>query len=171
MPENNYAFIDSQNVNLGIRAMGWQLDFAKFRIYLREKYDVNRAYLFIGYVPGNDRLYTALQSMGYICVFKPTLIRHDGKIKGNCDAELVLQSMIDYAAYDTAIIVTGDGDFYCLVRYWIEKKKLKAIIVPNESRYSALLKLKASRPYLRYMNNLREKLSYKKESPHKDGTL
>lgn len=171
MAENNYAFIDSQNVNLGIRTLGWQLDFRKFRIYLREKYEISRAYIFIGYAPGNDRLYTALQDMGYICVFKPALIRHDGKIKGNCDAELVLQSMIDLDVYNGAVIATGDGDFYCLINYWIQKKKLKAIFIPNKERFSALLKLKSSRPYLRYMNNLQPKLSYKKESPHKDETL
>jgi len=34
--ENNYAFIDGQNLNLGIRELGWKLDFKKLRIYLRE---------------------------------------------------------------------------------------------------------------------------------------
>ncbi len=35
--ENNYAFIDGQNLNLGIKRLGWALDFKKFRVYLREK--------------------------------------------------------------------------------------------------------------------------------------
>ena len=30
----NYAFIDSQNVNLVIRDIGWKLDWSKFRIYI-----------------------------------------------------------------------------------------------------------------------------------------
>lgn len=34
--QNNYAFIDSQNLNLSIREQGWILDFGKFRIYLRD---------------------------------------------------------------------------------------------------------------------------------------
>ena len=34
--ENNFAFIDSQNVNLGIRDSGWILDFKRFRVYLKE---------------------------------------------------------------------------------------------------------------------------------------
>lgn len=59
--ENNYAFIDSQNLNLGIRSLGWKLDFTKFRRYLREKYQVATAYLFIGYVPQNQDFYSALQ--------------------------------------------------------------------------------------------------------------
>ena len=44
----NYAFVDSQNVNLAIRELGWKLDFKRFRVYLREKYGVEKAYLFIG---------------------------------------------------------------------------------------------------------------------------
>ena len=54
---NNYAFIDSQNLNLSIRSLGWKLDFARFRIYLKEKYGVTKAFLFIGYVEGNNDLY------------------------------------------------------------------------------------------------------------------
>lgn len=44
----NYAFIDSQNLNLAIRAQGWKLDFKRFRVYLRDKYHVETAYLFSG---------------------------------------------------------------------------------------------------------------------------
>lgn len=77
-----YAFIDSQNLNLGIRSQGWELDFKKFRLYLKNKYHVEKAYLFIGLVPGNEQLYTRLLEMGYVLVFKPTVeYREDGKKK------------------------------------------------------------------------------------------
>lgn len=168
--ENNYAFIDSQNLNLAIRGLGWALDFHRFRIYLRENYGVAKAFLFIGYVQGNNELYTALQEAGFICVFKPTLVYKDGTTKGNCDAELVLHAMIEYTNFEKAIIVTGDGDFYCLVRHFIEQEKLKAVLIPNRLKFSALLKFKMFRPYLRYMNDLRERLEYKKRKPREDGT-
>lgn len=87
----------------------------------------------------------------------------DGKTKGNCDAELVLQAMIEYPNYNKAMIVTGDGDFYCLVKYLIEKSKLMAIIIPNKHKFSALLNFKICRPFLRFMNDLKIKLEYKKE--------
>jgi len=29
--ENNYAFIDAQNLNLGIQSLGWKLNYKKFR--------------------------------------------------------------------------------------------------------------------------------------------
>lgn len=169
--ENNYAFVDSQNLNLSIRALGWRLDFKRFRVHLHEKYGVTRAFLFIGYVEGNNDLYTSLQEAGFICIFKPTLEYKDGTTKGNCDAELVLQAMIEYPNYNKAIIVTGDGDFYCLAKYLLEKGKLKALIVPNKFKFSALLKFKIFRPYLRFMNDLRKKLEYEKKRPYEDGTL
>lgn len=168
--EKNYAFIDSQNLNLSIRSLGWNLDFKRFRTYLKEKYNVTQAFLFIGYIKGNGDLYAALQKAGFICIFKPTLEYKDGQTKGNCDAELVLQAMIEYPKYDQAVIVTGDGDFYCLVKYLIEKDKLKAIIVPNMHKFSALLKFEICQPFLRYMNNLEKKLAYKKR-PRKYKTL
>ena len=45
---NNYAFIDSQNLNLGVKSQGWDLNFSRFRQLLRDKYKVEKAYLFIG---------------------------------------------------------------------------------------------------------------------------
>lgn len=68
-----YAFIDSQNLNLGIKSLGWELDFKKFRIYLRDKYSVERAYLFLGYIERNDSLYRKLRNYGYILIFKPVV--------------------------------------------------------------------------------------------------
>lgn len=167
---SNYAFIDSQNLNLAIRDLGWRLDFARFRIYLGENYGVAKAFLFIGYIEGNNDLYKSLQEAGFICIFKPTLKYHDGTTKGNCDAELVLQTMIELPNYEKAVIVTGDGDFHCLVKYLVEKGKLKAILVPNRNKFSALLKFKMFRPFLRFMNDLQELLAYTKKRPHGDGT-
>ena len=155
---NNYAFIDSQNLNLGIREQGWKLDFARFRKYLEENYAVTKAFLFIGFVPENQRLYTALQSNGYILIFKPTLILPGGKVKGNVDAELVLQTMIEYEYYDQAVIVTGDGDFACLVDYLMKKDKLVRLLIPDRNNYSSLLaRLK---PKIVFLNGLKEKLEY-----------
>jgi hypothetical protein len=105
--ENNYAFIDSQNVNLATREIGWKLDFKRFRVYLKDKYNITKAFLFLGYIEGNTKLYTYLQDAGFICIFKPTLEYKDGHTKGNCDAELVLQAMIEYKNYNKAVIVTG----------------------------------------------------------------
>lgn len=162
---NNFAFIDSQNLNLSIQDQGWKLDQIKFRTYLREKYAVTKAYIFIGYMEENKDLYKSLQEYGYVLIFKPTLKYKDGTTKGNCDAELVLQAMIDYAEYDKAVIVSGDGDFYCLADYLEKKDKLECILIPNQNKFSALLKKinKNDRKYLNFMNDLRPKLEFKKK--------
>lgn len=155
-----YAFIDSQNLNLGVRSQGWKLDFGKFRKYLMSKYGVVKTFLFIGYVEGNQALYTHLQNVGYICVFKPTLKVKEGKekvvkIKGNVDAELVLHTMIEWNNYDKAMIVSGDGDFYCLIEHLESKGKLSKIVAPNP-KYSSLLKKYAK--YILVVAPLKEKL-------------
>jgi uncharacterized LabA/DUF88 family protein len=160
---NNFAFIDSQNLNLGIKDLGWKLDFQRFRKYLEEKYAVQKAYIFIGYIPGNEALYTNLQNMGYVCIFKPTLELKDGRVKGNVDAELVLHTMIQYENFDKAVIVSGDGDFYCLVEHLLNKDKLEMVLVPDEKKYSALLK-KLSRPdknIFEFLNRKKNKLELK----------
>ena len=159
--ENNYAFIDSQNLNLAIRDQGWSLDFGRFRRYLSDKYGVVKAFLFIGYVPTNQMLYTALQEQGYILIFKPTLVLKNGKIKGNVDAELVLHAMIEYPNYNKAVIVSGDGDFHCLIKYLKGKGKLKKLIIPNRSKFSSLLREFMSND-VDFMNNLKDKLGFKK---------
>ena len=65
--------------------------------------------------------------------------------------------MIEYPNYTHAIIVTGDGDFYCLVEYLNKHRKLLRLLVPNVRRYSQLLKPFAANR-LDFMNNLQNKL-------------
>lgn len=158
--QNNYAFIDSQNLNLSIRELGWKLDFVRFRVYLKEKYAVTKAFLFIGYIQGNDSLYTTLQSAGFICIFKPTLTYTNGSIKGNCDAELVLQAMIEYQKYEKAVIVTGDGDFACLVTFLQEKGRLETLISPHRKKASVLLKRALSGNII-FLNEMRDRFAYR----------
>ena len=156
----NYAFIDSQNVYLAIKTLGWSIDWEKFRVYLREHYSVEHAYLFIGYIEGNNMLYEKLQKAGFICIFKPTLVYKDGKTKGNVDAELVLHTMIQYSNFDKAILVSGDGDFYCLVKHLLDNGKLEVVLVPNYFKYSALLK-RFAKKNIAFMNSLDARIGFK----------
>ena len=161
--ENNYAFIDSQNLNLGIQKLGWKLDYRKFRVYLTEKYGVKKAYIFIGFMALNQSLYDRLQEAGFILEFKPTIPDADGKIKGNIDADLVLRATLELNDYDKAIVVSSDGDFYSLVQHLYEKNKLKVVLSPDEENCSNLLK-QTAKERIWFMNNLRDKLEYKKKS-------
>lgn len=154
--QNNYAFIDSQNLNLSIREQGWILDFEKFRRYLEDRFSTSKTFLFIGFVYDNQPLYIYLQKLGYILVFKPTLVLPNEKVKGNVDADLVLHTMIEYANYDKAVIVTGDGDFHCLIEYLESQNKIERLIVPNKYKYSSLLRRFSG--FISFLNNTRDKL-------------
>jgi len=159
-----FAFIDSQNLNLGVKSQGWKLDWRKFRQYLRDKYGVVKAYLFIGQVVGNESLYAFLQECDFILIFKPTLYRSErGKviIKGNVDAELVLHAMIQYKNYHQAILVTGDGDFHCLIEYLEGKGKLLKILAPTK-HYSSLLRKFNQKHYIVRIDLLQRSLEQKK---------
>ena len=157
--QHNYAFIDGQNLHMSVKNQGWVLDYERFRRYLTDKYHVTRAFLFIGHIPTNADLYKSLQEYGFILVFKP-ILEVRGRIKGNVDAELVLHAMIEYPNYDKAVIVSGDGDFYCLVKYLRNEGKLLKLLVPDDSRYSSLLRKFA--PCIVGVNRLKKKLGYKK---------
>lgn len=177
-PKGVYAFIDSQNLNLGTQKVGWKMDWKKLHEYLKTQHGVTRAYLFIGYMQANEAMYEGLHDMGFSIVLKPTVTMNaqadddkksdDNKkdtppppaptIKGNVDAELVLYAMKEMPNYSKAIIVSGDGDFYCLAEYLASKGRLKHIMTPNRF-YSSLLK-----PYEEYIiriDELRRELAYK----------
>ena len=57
---------------------------------MKEKYHVGKAYLFIGYIPENRKLYARLTEAGYILKFKPVLHLGQELKQGNVDADLAL---------------------------------------------------------------------------------
>ncbi|HSX30714.1 MAG TPA: NYN domain-containing protein [Candidatus Saccharimonadales bacterium] len=170
-PLGNYAFIDSQNLNLGVQKIGWKMDWRRFRLWLQEKYNVTHAFMFIGYMAENESLYELMHEHGYLIVLKPTLeIKAKPEeeqppsgeeqkpiVKGNIDADLVLYAMKEYRNYDKAVIVSGDGDFYGLIEFLAERQKLLRLLTPNQ-RYSTLLK--QFEPYIEGLDQHRGELAY-----------
>lgn len=142
-----------------MQALGWKLDWRRFRVYLKEKYGVSKAFLFLGFIPENQQLYTFLQQAGFILVFKPILQAKTGEPKGNIDADLVLKAMTEYANYERAVIVTSDGDFYSLVEYLYKNGKLETVLSPSSAKCSALLK-RTARERIHFFDTLRGKLEY-----------
>jgi uncharacterized LabA/DUF88 family protein len=143
----NFAFIDGQNLYMGTAKREidpWKIDLTRFRVYLERKYNVGKAYYFLGYVQEtNQELYEEIQNAGFVLVFRehnPAMI---GKKKGNVDSDIIFQimkKMYKKEDFDKIIIVSGDGDYKLLVDFLIEEKRFKKILFPDRDRASSLYK-------------------------------
>lgn len=159
---NNFAYIDGANLHNGIGSLGWNMDYKKFRVWLSEKYGVKSAYMFLGLIPKYKELYKYLQESGFTLVFKEVVYGGDGKPKGNCDADLVLQTVVDAYEdkFDKAVIVSSDGDYAGMIKFLNEKEKLLVVISPsNEKKCSILLKRTGVK--ISYINNQKLNLEIK----------
>lgn len=163
---NNFAYIDGNNLYRGIGNSGWKIDLINFRKWLRQKYSIVRAYYFIGLVPEEKELYAFLQKAGFILIFKEIAYTEDGKVKGNCDADLVLEAVKDVYENncDQQVLVASDGDYASLVKFLIGRKKLRAILSPSIIKKCSILLKKINIPMV-YLNDIRGKLELKRKSP------
>jgi len=171
--DNNFVYIDAANLHKGINELGWKLDYKRFRIWLREKYSVQTAYLFIGLIPKYKDMYKSLQEQGYTIVFKEVVYDGDGKPKGNCDADLVLQAARDVYEnkFKKSLVVTSDGDYAGLIKFLKEKNKILTILSPSKEKKCSIL-LKRTGAKIVYLNDKKSILSIQKEkTPDRDKTL
>ncbi|HBO64434.1 TPA: hypothetical protein DD425_00540 [Candidatus Saccharibacteria bacterium] len=138
------AFIDGQNLHMNTRAYGWSVDMARLRVYLREKYHVQKAYYFLGaYIEENEPLYRSLKRAGYVLNFKEHTQTLISKKKGNVDTDIVFLAMHHIAErkkFDKIVLISGDGDYYKMVMYFIKKQKFAKLLTPNKKSMSSLYK-------------------------------
>ena len=153
---NNQAFIDGQNLYMNTRASGWTVDLVKFRIYLREKYGAQKAYYFLGAVSEeNQGLYELIQTAGFILVFREHSRAMIGKKKGNVDTDIVftiMSKVIDDKDMKDVILVSGDGDYFKMVKYLIEKERFRKLLAPNRHSTSSLYRVFTPR-YVGFLND------------------
>lgn len=143
----NIAYIDGQNVHLATTERegdSWRIDFTRFRRFLTERYQVDEAYYFLGYtLDENEKLYDAIQRAGFILKFREHSRAMISAKKGNVDTEIVFDAMKKLYKgddFEKMVLVSGDGDYFRLVQFFIEEGKLKKILFPNSRRASSLYK-------------------------------
>jgi hypothetical protein len=165
-------YIDGNNLYRAARELCFEIDYNKFRGWLRQKYNSNTIYIFIGFIPERKKFYQRLEEYGFILIFKETI--SIGKtVKGNCDAELVLKTVSDFYtnSFTSCILITGDGDFGCLVKFLENKKSLNRLIAPDKNKCSFLLRNKnieitfLNEQYHKFSKNL---ISRKEKAPDAD---
>lgn len=159
---NNIAFIDGQNLYFGLRKLQWQLDYKKFRVFLKDKYKIKKAYYYFGFIEENYQdLYENLQDAGFIVRFR----NHNRKMisakKGNVDTEIIFDVMKEFIESkeenSKIILVSGDGDYFKLVDFLIQKEKFVKLTYPNIKNLSSLYK-KIETSYKLEIDAIREKV-------------
>ena len=145
--DKNVAFVDGQNLYMGTKlhpTLPWLIDLKRFRIYLERKYEVKKAFYFLGYVDERYQdLYTEIQSAGFILIFKQHTSAMLGKKKGNVDTDIVFHVMKHLYREEypgKIILVSGDGDYKVLVDFLLEEGRLAKVLFPNKQFASSLYK-------------------------------
>ncbi|MDO4987165.1 MAG: NYN domain-containing protein [Candidatus Saccharibacteria bacterium] len=165
---NNQAFIDGQNLYMNTRANSWTVDLMRFRVYLRERYHVEKAYYFLGAVDDdNQDLYETIQAAGFILRFREHNQSMIGKKKGNVDTDIVftvMSKIADREAFDNVVLVSGDGDYYKMVKYLIERNRFTKLLAPNRHSTSSLYRPFTPR-YVDFLDNpgVKKKIELKKK--------
>ena len=171
LKQNNYIYIDGNNLYRGVKNSNWKINFLRFRKWLSDKYGITSAYYFIGLISKEKDMYEALQKAGFTLMFKEVVYDVDGKAKGNCDADLVLQAARDVYenSCDRLALITSDGDYASLVKFLQEKNKLKIILSPSIQEKCSIL-LKRTNSPITYLNDIRNRISLgqKEKAPNKD---
>lgn len=144
----NIAYIDGQNLYMGTSKSSpiWHIDLARLRTYLLQKYNVEHAYYYLGYVETGieyERLYESIQKAGYILVFREHNSSMIGKKKGNVDSDIIFNAMKRLyikEKFNKVVLVSGDGDYKMLVDFLIEEKRFEKILFPTRKKASSLYK-------------------------------
>lgn len=148
----NYAFVDGQNLYMStsLAENPWRINLVRFRIYLRQKYNAEKAYYFLGFIQEEYQdIYDEIQEAGFILQFKKHNPAMLGTKKGNVDTDIVfhiMKKLYKKEPFDNIILVSGDGDYKQLVDFLIEEERFEKILFPNMKFASSLYK-KITRKY------------------------
>ena len=135
------AYIDSQNIHKWVLECGRTIDRARFYNYVKNKHQIDVIKLFFGYIKEFEWLYSFCRKVWFVVVFKETLVLPNWDIKGNVDIDIAIESINDYHNWNLTsfVLISSDGDYNTLVKYFLAKKILYKLIVSNIHKTSKLL--------------------------------
>ena len=156
------AFIDSQNLYQAVREQGYRIDYRRFRQFLKARMGVNRAIMFFGYVETHRGLYDYLRRCGFELMFRDVKVQ-EGRIKGNVDIFLTvtLMDMLQEGIFDTAMLVTSDGDFFDLIERLKRDGKFGNLMSPNAQKRCSRLISRSAGGNISYFPEVKHKFAEK----------
>ena len=172
---NNIAFVDGQNMHMSTTTAdkSWRIDLARLRVYLRQKYSVEKAYYFLGFVQDeHQELYDEIQEAGFILHFRKHNSAMLGKKKGNVDTDIVfhiMKKLYQKEPFNKIVLVSGDGDYKLMVDFLIEENRFEKVLFPDQKRASSLYK-KIDLRYRADLNeeNVRKKIGKEQKNKQKE---
>ena len=164
------AYIDGANLHKGVSALGWKLHYPLFRQWLEQKFGVTTSYLFMGMIASNKDLYSSLSKAGFVLIFKEVIFDKNGKAKGNCDTNLIVQAARDIYENNvtSVVLVSSDGDYEPLVRLWVEKGIVCHVVAPSGPDKCSVLLKRTGVPIL-CLDSMQNKLSLPKMKKPPEG--
>lgn len=159
--ENNFCFIDMQNLYKSVREDGWKIDWKKFRTYLKDKFQVTKAVIFMGYIKSNQGFYGYLKNAGFEIEFRTVNILSDGTIDGgNVDADITGFAFDKKNEYTKAIFVADDADYTNSLLRLKKQNKLKLVISSHIiAKTSQLVKSTIGRDMIVSINSFRNQIA------------
>jgi len=139
-----FAFIDATNIIYGASNYGWQMDFNKLINYLKERFHCTKIFYYAGIDNKNTKqlkFYKKLQQFGYELRLVPVKIFKDGKKKADVDSRMTFEMMKYILKYDQAVVMSGDGDYYWVLKYLITTKNRIFLISHRQNTALELKKL------------------------------
>jgi len=106
-------FIDGSNLFYAALQLGIEIDYTKLLCCLTSGSRLLRSFFYTGVDSTNEKQQGFLLWMrrnGYRVISKDLVQLPDGSKKANLDVEIAVDMMALVGSYDTAILVSGDGD-------------------------------------------------------------
>lgn len=106
-------FIDGSNLFYAALQLGIEIDYAKLLSRLTGGSRLLRSFFYTGVDRNNEKQQGFLLWMrrnGYRVISKDLVQLPDGSKKANLDVEIAVDMMSLVGSYDTAVLVSGDGD-------------------------------------------------------------
>lgn len=154
-------YVDGANIFYTQKDLGWTIDWARTKTYLKKTWDILEIRYYTGIRKGDDRMPSFLQYLDHIGVSVITKLlkkikTDDGIVfKSNFDVEMTTDILLDRTNLDEIVLFSGDSDFNYLV------KKLKDLgkritVISSRKMISWELKLTANK-YI-FLEDIKEKI-------------
>lgn len=91
-----------------------------------------------------------------------------GKKKGNVDTDIVftvMEKIAEKEKFDKVVLVSGDGDYYKMVRYLMSKNRFEKLLAPNKKSMSSLYRVNIDNSCYDFLDtdSVKKKIAYRKK--------